>query len=68
MENQLKVNFSFTDEHNQTTTINKTVNECVLECYDGTMSFLLDQFKEFLLGSGFSETNVNAITIVEQQD
>lgn len=66
-ENQLKLKFSYTDEFGQTTEMNKSINTSILECC-GELYFMVDQFKEFLLGAGFSQDLVNTIQILEEYE
>ena len=58
-ENKLDINFSYTDEYGQFSNLHKTFDPCVLE--DGTLNFLVDQFKVFLIGAGFDQTTVDKI-------
>lgn len=57
-----RVSFSFTDNFNQTTTLEKTLAEC--QSVDSNdLEMLLDQFKMFLKACGFSDALVDSIYI-----
>jgi hypothetical protein len=61
----IKVNFSYTDEFEQTTTLMKEYTEAVL--LDTTeFEFLIDEFKKFLCASGFNMSTIDALQIVEE--
>jgi hypothetical protein len=62
VENMIKICFSYTDEFGQKSTLSKSYNQCVLVDQD-TIEFLLDEFKSFLRGMGFTEKCVNRIQI-----
>jgi hypothetical protein len=56
--------FSYTDEYGQESKLSKTISNVYLE--DGTMPFLLDEFKKFLLGAGFAYKQVQYIKYEEE--
>jgi hypothetical protein len=60
----LKISFSFTDEFNQESILTKTITDHVLDDIP-TFDLLVDEFKKFLLASGFSENSVKQLQIVE---
>lgn len=61
----LKTSFSFTDEFGQESTLSNTFTEDVLETTDA-FYLLLDEFKNFLIGAGFSQDTVSKIQIQEE--
>lgn len=63
-ENKIKIEFAHIDEFGQESRVIKTFTEAVL--MDTTpLEFLLEEFKSFLLASGFSNTNVEKIQYIE---
>lgn len=60
----LKINFSYTDEFGQESSMVKTFTHEVLEVED-TFYLLVDEFKKFLISSGFSSEHVDQIQIIE---
>ena len=56
----IKLNFTYIDEFDQESTLNKTLSTCVFEDTD-ELEVLLDEFKLFLIGSGFSNRLVDKI-------
>ncbi len=60
----MKVEMSFTDEYSQTTKLERVITSCALDDHqDGTLGFLLDEFKKFLLSSGISFEDVSKIKL-----
>lgn len=55
----VELSFSYTDEFGQENKLSKTFSSVYLE--DGTITFLLDEFKKFLLGAGFALKQVQCI-------
>ena len=55
----LKTSFSYTDEYGETSTLTKELGQVCLE--DGTIEFLLGEFKFFLLSMGFAPNWVDRI-------
>lgn len=62
----LKLSFSFTDEFNQESTMTKTFTEDVFEVTT-TFDLLVDEFKNFLIASGFPKDMVDSIIIEEEK-
>jgi hypothetical protein len=63
-EQNLKIDFSFTDEFGQECRVVKNLTTAVL--IDGNyFELLVNEFKLFLLGSGFSQNIVNKLQIVD---
>jgi hypothetical protein len=63
-ENLVKINFSYSDEYKQETSLNKTLTQAVIE-ESSTFDVLVDEFKLFLLASGFDSDSVSKIKIDE---
>lgn len=62
----LKINFSYTDEFGNETTLSKTFTTDVFMDGDySSFELLVDEFKNFLLAEGHSRENVDKIQIVE---
>lgn len=61
-EQMLKVEFAYTDEFNQESRVIKTLTQAVLEGQN-TLEMLVNEFKSFLLASGFSNEDVSKIAI-----
>lgn len=64
-DNTLKLTFSFADEFGQESTLNKTFTT---DIYEVTPQFelLIEEFKKFLLATGFSVEHVDQVQIVEE--
>lgn len=58
----LKIYYSYTDEFGQESTMNKTLEASVLEITD-TLDLLVDNFKLFLISSGFLPEQVDKIKL-----
>lgn len=59
-ENLIKIHFSYSDEKNLESTLTKTFPSASI--YDSSMfDLLLNEFKVFLIASGYSEETVNRI-------
>lgn len=68
MENNLiKLHFSYTDELNQESTLNKTLSSDAVY-YSSSFEVLLEQFKQFMKASGFDEEMVNRIQLIEEDE
>jgi len=66
-ENIIKTDFAYTDEFGQESRITKTFTDAVF--MDKTsLEFLVDEFKNFLMGIGLTPETVNKIDIVEDED
>jgi len=52
----LKFHFEYTDTFNQTTTLTKTMADCVLDDAD-ELTIIIEQFNRFLNSCGFSKQN-----------
>jgi len=65
-EQMLKIDFAFTDEFGQESRLTKTFTDAVLE-HGSYLEFLVDEFKHFMLGAGFSQKTVDKIQIVEEK-
>jgi len=63
-ESNMKIDFSFTDEFGQETRLIKTTTTAVF-IDKNQFEFLVDEFKLFLIASGYSPETVDAIQIVE---
>ena len=63
-ESNMKIDFSFTDEFGQETRLIKTTTTAVFSDKN-QFEFLVDEFKLFLIASGYSPETVDAIQIVE---
>jgi len=63
-EPTLKIDFSFTDENGQENRLIKTVTTAIF-IEKNQFEFLFDEFKNFLLATGYSPETVEAIQIVE---
>jgi len=61
----IKINFSYTDGYDQESTLTKTFTNDVLETIPD-FDLLLEEFKNFLIGSGFSREIVDTISCDEQ--
>ena len=61
-QNYLKFWFSYTDEYGQESELNKTLSTISLE-EENELSLLLSQFKLFLISAGFSELQVDKISL-----
>jgi hypothetical protein len=60
----ITINFLYTNEFGETTTLAKEYTEAVL--LDRTeFEFLVDEFKMFLYASGFDRNTVDSLQIVE---
>lgn len=57
----LKIKFSFTNEFNEKTKLEKKYTLSGITFEDTPLDFLLNTFKEFLLNCGFHEETVNNI-------
>lgn len=60
MDNKIKIDFNYIDEHGQKSRLIKTFNECVLDDTD-SFDLLLSEFKNFIRSAGFAESYVNKI-------
>lgn len=67
MEEQemVKVQFSYTDEFGQETTVAKTLTTAVIE-ESSEFDMLVEQFKLFLVAAGHTQERVDTIQIVEE--
>ena len=63
-EPSLKVDFAFTDEFGQESRLIKTVTTAVF-IEKNQFEFLVDEFKLFLISTGYSPETVDAVQIVE---
>ena len=63
-EPSLKIDFAFTDEFGQESRLVKTVTTAVF-IEKNQFEFLVDEFKLFLIASGYSPETVDAIQIIE---
>ena len=63
-ETSLKIDFAFTDEFGQESRLIKTVTNAVF-IDKNQFEFLVDEFKLFLIASGYSPETVDAIQIIE---
>jgi hypothetical protein len=60
----IKINFSYTDEFNQESTLTKTYTDAIF--IDQTaFSLLVDEFKNFMIATGFSQEDVDRIIVQE---
>jgi hypothetical protein len=60
----IKINFSYIDEFNQESTLIKTYTDAIF--IDQTaFSLLVDEFRKFLVATGFSQEYVDKIVIQE---
>jgi len=66
-ENMLKTSFSYTDEFGQISILEKTFTQDTLEITN-TFDFLLEEFRCFLLASGFSSCNVDKIQYIDDEE
>ena len=62
-EKEIKLLFSFTDDIGETTTLEKTFNDC---SEIGTLPWILEEFKYFLNALSFSEDMTNRIVYLEK--
>ena len=62
-EKEIKLLFSFTDDIGETTTLEKTFNDCGKI---GTLTWLLEEFKYFLNAISFSEDMTDRIVYLEK--
>ena len=62
-DGKIRLTFSFTDEYNETTTLDRTYNDC---SDIGKLDWLLDEFKYFLRAYGFNESMTNNIVYIEK--
>jgi len=60
----MKIDFSFTDEFGQESRLTKTVTTAVF-IEKNQFEFLVDEFKLFLIATGYSPETVDAIQIME---
>lgn len=65
-ENIMKIDFAFTDEFGNESRLTKSFTEG--SSMDTDLSFLVDEFKYFLLGIGFAQNTVDCIQIVEDEE
>ena len=63
-EDKIKISFEYVDEFGQLSQSTKTMNTCVLDDFSA-LELLLNEFKNFMLGSGFSATEVEKIQFNE---
>ena len=63
-EPSLKIDFAFTDEFGQESRLVKTVTTAVF-IEKNQFEFLVDEFKLFMIATGYSPETVDAIQIVE---
>lgn len=63
-ENIIKTSFTYVDEFGQETTLSKTYTNAIF--IDRTaFEFLVEEFKNFLIGGGFSKDTVDTIQIIK---
>ena len=62
-EKEIRLTFSFTDDIGETTTLEKTFNDC---SEIGTLTWLLEEFKYFLHSLSFSEDMTDRIVYLEK--
>ena len=62
----VNISFSFTDEFDQKSEMNKTIS---MDSIDLSSQFevLVEEFKNFMLMTGFAQSSVNKIQIVEKE-
>lgn len=63
----LKMSFYYKDEFNQTSRLTKTFTDSNIE-FVSHFELLLDEFKKFLISSGFSPESVDKIQIIEDKN
>lgn len=67
--NMIEITFSYIDELGEESTLKKTIASNKVEDGDYTgFDLLVEEFKNFMLGSGFSSELVNTIQIVENSE
>jgi len=65
-DNMITTDFAYTDEFNEETRLRKTFTQTVL--IDNTpLEFIVEEFKKFLLGAGFSDSSVEKIVILDEE-
>ena len=65
-ENKVKVDFAYTDEFGNESRLTKSFTEGSIM---GTnLEFLVEEFKCFLLASGFGKETVDCVQIVEDEE
>jgi hypothetical protein len=65
-DSNIKIDFSFTNEFGEESRLTKTFTNSVL--FDrNEFEFLVEEFKLFMLASGYGESDVNSIKIVEEE-
>lgn len=63
----VRIEFSYTDQFDQETTLNKKLSTCVFN--DMTeLEMLVDEFKEFLIAAGHYQGNVDRIQIEDRSE
>jgi len=62
----VKINFSYTDEFSQESTMVKTFEDSVFEVTD-TFNLLVDNFKSFLSAAGFTQKLIDTIQIQKEE-
>jgi hypothetical protein len=60
----IKVSFNYTDEFNQVSEMSKTYDNTVLEI-SSPFEILVEEFKLFLLGAGYSQKLVDTIALLD---
>ena len=63
-ENMMITEFAYTDEYGEETRLRKTFTQvALLDCTP--LEFLVEEFKKFLIGVGFSNGSVEKIVVLE---
>lgn len=64
----VKCEFSYIDEFGQESRMVKTISTNILHDVITPFALLVDEFKSFMVGAGFLQSQVNKIQFVEDED